>query len=79
MTSSASLSGTSYSLLALQHRGRASAAPAKMADTTINATGQRSHGGSLSIGLDSTGNVLTTASAGKDGKAVKSAAVDLFG
>ncbi|MCE0742326.1 hypothetical protein LWC05_00230 [Acetobacter sicerae] len=79
MTSSASLSGTGYALLALQHRSRTSAAPAKIADTNINATGQRSHGGGLSIGLDSTGNVLTKSSAGKDGKTVKSAAVDLFG
>ena len=79
MTSSASLSGTGYSLLALQHRGRTSASPTKVADTNINATGPRSHGGGLSIGPDATGNVLTKSSAGKDGKAVKSAAVDLFG
>ena len=79
MTSSASLSGTGYSLLALQHRGRTSASPTKVADTNINATGKRAHGGGLSIGLDATGNVLTSASTGKNGKTVKSAAVDLFG
>ncbi|NHN88330.1 hypothetical protein [Acetobacter conturbans] len=79
MTSSTSLSGTSYDLLAIQHRARTSATPAKVADTNISAASQRGNGSSLSMGLDATGNVITSESAGKNGKKSSSAAIDLFG
>lgn len=79
MTSSASLNGTSYDLLAIQHRARTSAAPTKVADTTINATAKRGHGSDVSIGLDATGNVITSDSTEKSGKKSSSSAVNLFG
>ncbi|NHO32387.1 hypothetical protein [Acetobacter fallax] len=79
MTTISNLSGTSYALLAMQHKARTSGAPAALGNTNISATGKRAHGSSVSIGLDATGNVITTASHNKADKQSSSASVNLFG
>lgn len=79
MSTTASITGTSHDLLALQHRGRSSASPAKQADTGIGASNSRGHGSSFAIALDSTGNVIASEDKSKNHTAVGSAAVKLFG
>lgn len=79
MSSSAAITGTSYDLLALKHPARTSASPVKSDNSLISAASKRSNGGSVSIGLDATGNVITTGQKGRDGKTAHSSAIDLFG
>ncbi|GBR01826.1 hypothetical protein [Acetobacter oeni] len=79
MTTLSNISGTSYAVLAMQHKARTSGSPTTVADTNINATGKRSHGSSLSIGLDATGNVITEEDRSKADKDETSASVNLFG
>ncbi|NHN84963.1 hypothetical protein GOB93_09955 [Acetobacter musti] len=79
MTTVSSISGTSYALLATQHKARSSGAPKTLGSTNISATGQRARGSSVSIGLDSTGNVLARETHKKTDKQTSSASVSLFG